>query len=122
MEVALRRRLEGVAYIAISQSEQTASVTFDGEGALFSPQAFRTALAEASVELLTITIEACGIVHHNDSGRWLTAGQTRFLLRNAAAVPVGISACVTGALYEDGDAPQLDVAPINAIPSVEHDR
>jgi hypothetical protein len=122
MEVALRRRLEGVAHIAISQSEQTASVTFDAGGALFSPEDFRAAVAEASVEVLTITVEACGIVHDTERGRWLMAGRNRFLLRNAPLVPVGIGACVAGALYEHSAGPQLDVGSTNALPAIEEDR
>lgn len=118
----MRRRLEGVAHIAISQSEQSASVTFDARGAFFSPEDFRAAVGEASVEVLTMTIEACGIVHDTENGRWLRAGQNRFPLRNADSAPVGISACMTGALYEHSAGPQLDLGSTNALPAVEEDR
>jgi hypothetical protein len=95
MEVALRRRLEGVARIAISQQHQTAEVAFAPGPHVFSPEEFRAAVAEAEVEVISFEIEACG---HVESGlpaeagsntaakggasglRWFVAGRNRFLL------------------------------------------
>jgi hypothetical protein len=60
MEVALRRRLEGVASISISQERQTAEVAFARGPHIFSPEEFRAAVGEADVEVLSFEIEACG--------------------------------------------------------------
>ena len=62
MEVALRRRLEGVARIAISQQHQTAEVAFAPGPYVFSPEEFRAAVGEAEVEVISFEIEACGHV------------------------------------------------------------
>jgi hypothetical protein len=99
MEVALRRRLEGVATIAISQAHQTAEVTFAPGRRVFSPEEFRAAVGEAEVEVVEFEIEACGNVISGASSassassasgasgagaaqpeRWFVAGANRFVL------------------------------------------
>jgi hypothetical protein len=62
MEVALRRRLAGVIDVAISQSQQTAVVTFAPGTRHFSAAAFRSAIAEASVDVVSLEIDVCGFI------------------------------------------------------------
>ena len=127
MEVALRRRLEGVASISISQQRQTAEVTFAHGPHIFSPEEFRAAVGEANVEVLSFEIEACGRVGPGALGapgaqgaqgaqgagapgagapgaqsaaRWFVAGPNRFLL--SGEFPSGADTiCISGAL-DDG--------------------
>jgi hypothetical protein len=103
MDVALRQRLDGVADISISQSQQTAEVTFDARPHAFSTVAFREAVGEAEVEVLHFELDVCGVVVLDGDRRWLTSGMDRFLLTDgewAAGRPV----CVTGRLAgESGD-------------------
>jgi hypothetical protein len=124
MEVALRRRLEGVASISISQQRQTAEVTFARGPHIFSPEEFRAAVGEADVEVLSFEIEACGRVEPGavpgalgaqgaagapgtagapgapGAARWFVAGPNRFLLKGV--FPSGAdTVCISGAL-DDG--------------------
>ena len=80
MEVALRRRLAGVAGISISQEHQRAEVTFVPGPQAFSPAAFREAVSEAEVEVLRFVVDACGIIVQEDGRQWLVAGADRFAL------------------------------------------
>jgi hypothetical protein len=107
MEVALRRRLEGVAHISISQARQTADVTFAAAPHTFSAVAFREAVGEAEVEVLRFELEACGIVALREGQRWLSAGTDRFLLADVEWAD-GQSVCVSGRLAgESGEAPMV---------------
>lgn len=110
MEVALRRRLEGVADISISQSRQTAVVEFaDGRHA-FSPSVFRDAINEAGVgvEVLNLQIDACGEIERKGSQHWLIAGENRFSLDESATPPVGQPVCVSGRLNDRSDPYRLE--------------
>jgi hypothetical protein len=97
MEVALRRRLEGVAGISISQARQRAEVTFGPGPHAFSPRAFREAVAEADVEVLRFVVDACGTVGQDGDGQWLQAGADRFVLANAGYA-AGEHRCLTAQL------------------------
>jgi hypothetical protein len=68
MEAALRRRLEGVSRIAISQEQQTAEVAFGAAAVAFAPEEFRAAVGEADVEVLTFHIELCGLSQSGAAG------------------------------------------------------
>lgn len=110
MEVALRGRLEGVAEISISQSRQTTVVNFARGAHAFSPVAFRDAVDEAGVEVLTFHIEACGVIEQNDSQRWLVAGKNRFLLVEGEPAPAGRTLCVSGRLDDRSRPLRLTIA------------
>lgn len=99
MEVALRRRLEGVETIAISQAQQSAVVTFAAGTRAFVPQDFREAVAEADVEVLRFEIDACGSVEDTGVERWFVAGVNRFALPQDALAGLA-STCLTGALND----------------------
>ena len=111
MEVALRRRLEGVAEISISQSQQTTLVTFARGRHTFSPVEFRGALSEAAVEVLSMEIDLCGAVEETSGERWMTTGGTRFLLRGH--VPADGLICVTGQLNDRVEPHLLEVTKAN---------
>lgn len=105
MEVALRRRLEGVADIHISQQRQHAEVVFLSGGHRFEPGEFRAAVGEADVEVLHFEIDACGRFELEGSTTWFVAPPNRF--RVADAPPAGSrTTCVTADL-EDGTNPGL---------------
>lgn len=107
MEVALRQRLDGVARVAISEGEQTTEVIFAEGDHAFSLEAFRLALRQADVEIVTVHVEACGVVAGTGEARRLRAGKTEFLLRGAEAPAEGNEVCVSGRL--DDRAGQMEV-------------
>ena len=115
MDVALRRRLDGVAHISISQGAQTAQVDFVAEPHGFSPAAFREAVGEAEVEVLDFEVDVCGVVALDSDRHWLTAGTDRFLLAGGEW-PLGRPVCVTGALVEGSGPSQFMIEGVRAIP------
>jgi hypothetical protein len=110
MEVALRRRLEGVADIAISQSRQTVNVKLAPGPHTFSPEVFRKAVDEAGVEVIAFTIDACGTVEPEGDRRWFVAGKNRFLLAGKTPVTDDEPLCVNGRLDDKSTPPQLEVS------------
>ena len=112
MEVALRRRLEGVEHVSISQSQQTAEVTFTSGNHAFLPAEFRNAVGEAEVEVLSLEIDACGAVEEKDGRHWFTIAGARFLLRDR--VPANGVTCVTGQLNDHAEP--FELASVTALP------
>jgi hypothetical protein len=112
--VGLRRRLEGVAEISISQSRQTTEVKFAAAPEPFSPGEFRQALDDAGVELVSLQIDACGIVEERRGQRWLVAGRNQFLLGEHDTTPVGRLVCVSG-VADDRSTP-LRLQITNELP------
>jgi hypothetical protein len=110
MEVALRRRLEGVADVAISQSRQTVDVKLLPGPHVFSPNVFREAVDEAGVEVLTFTVDACGTVEREGDRRWFVAGTNRFLLAGSTTVAEDEPLCVSGRLDDKSTPPRLEVS------------
>ena len=104
MDVALRRRLDGVAHIAISQSQQTAEVAFAEGPHAFSATAFREAVGEADVEVVRFEADVCGVVVEDQGRRWLAGGTERFLLADGEWSP-GQHVCVTGRLGDGSEHP-----------------
>ncbi len=104
----MRRRLEGVAEISISQHEQRATVTFVPGTVLFSSEAFRSAVAEADVQVITFDVRACGLVDGNGLLRRTTGGHEPFVQLRGPVQP-GSSICATGRLDEHSQPYQLDV-------------
>ena len=112
MEVALRRRLDGVTSVSISQSEERAAVTFSGTHA-FSPAVFREALRAADVEVIRLEVEACGAVEHTTDRTWLIAGPDRFHLQGVTRT-LSSRVCVTGQLQENGSDKRIVVTSSRA--------
>ena len=112
MEVALRRRLAGVAEVSISQSQQTAAVTFVSGTRAFSAAAFRDAVAEADVDVVRLDVDVCGLVDDQHVLRSSPDGKLPFVkLRGGNAQP-GSTICVTGRLDEDLQPPELQVTKL----------
>jgi hypothetical protein len=109
MEVALRRRLEGVAEISISQHEQRATVTFVPGTHVFSSEAFRAAVAEADVEVITLDVRVCGLVDENGALQGAAGGHEP-LVRLRGDVRPGNSLCATGRLDDNERPYELEVA------------
>jgi hypothetical protein len=105
--VALRRRLEGVEDVAISQSQQTTAVTFTAARHAFSSSAFRSALGEAEVEVLRLEIDVCGVVEAKNGQHWITSAGAQFLLRGH--VPASGVLCVTGQLNDQSEPFELGI-------------
>jgi hypothetical protein len=115
MDVALRRRLDGVAHISISQSRQTAEVAFAARRAAFSTVAFREAVGEADVEVLHFEVDVCGTVTLDGGQRWLSASPERILLFGGEWA-AGQRVCLTGRLAEAPDRSYLAIESAQAIP------
>ena len=115
--MALRRRLEGVNAVTISQSLQQAVVEFSAKRHTFSPAAFRDAVGEAGVEVLAFHVDACGVIEDFRNQRWLVAGPDRFVLDAADRAPVGEPVCVSGQLDDRTDPNRLQVRTVSATPS-----
>ena len=114
MEVALRQRLDGVESIAISQARQTAEVEFLNTPHTFSAAAFREAVGEADVEVVTLEIDVCGVVVPERERHWLEAGPDRFLLASGQWT-VAQRLCMTGRLADGSDRTQLVLEDVVAI-------
>lgn len=96
MEVALRRRLDGVVDVSISQARQTAAVTFAPGTRTFTTAEFRAALQEAGVTVLSLQIDVCG--YKQEGGLWLTdERESPFALIRGAAHADG-ALCISGRL------------------------
>ena len=114
MEVALRRRLDGVAGIAISQARQTAEVEFTTRPRNFSTTAFREAVGEADVEVLRFEADVCGVVVEDQGRRLLAGGTDRFLLADGEWSP-GQHVCVTGHLGDGSEHAPFVIEGARAI-------
>lgn len=115
VEVALRQRLEGVETVKISESAQTAEVIFAPGGHAFSLDAFSLALRQSDVEIVTLEVEACGVIAGEQGERRLQAGKTEFVLTKAEAVP-GTAVCVAGRLEEPSHPMRLAVIRMHPAP------
>lgn len=115
MEVALRRRLAGVADVSISQSQQTAAVTFVSATYEFSPAAFREAVAEADVEVLSLEVEVCGVIDAENVLRSVADVKRPLVrLRGGSALPAS-AVCVSGRLDEPVEPYGTHVLVVRAL-------
>jgi hypothetical protein len=112
MEVALRRRLAGVADISISQSQQTAAVTFVSGTRAFSSAAFRDAVAEADVEVVSLEVDVCGAVDDQNVLRPSTMASEALVRLRGGGAQAGSIVCVTGRLDERPEIPELQVTKL----------
>ena len=116
MEVALRQRLDGVAGISISESDQTTEVRFDAREAAFSPDTFRQALRQADVDVVTMDVDACGYVEGGGAQPRLRAGRNEFELLGSTDAAPGSAVCVSGRLDDADGGMRLTVTRIDAAP------
>jgi hypothetical protein len=108
MELALRRRLAGVAEISISQQQQRVRVTFVPGTQSFSAPTFRSAIAEADVDVISIDARVCGAVDETGALRSSANDQER-LVQLRGDVRPGSSRCVMGRLDEGAEPYGLEV-------------
>jgi hypothetical protein len=114
MEVALRRRLAGVADVSISQSQQTAAVTFVSGTHEFSAAAFREAVAEADVEVLSLEVDVCGVIDAENVLRSV-GDVNRPLVRLQGGNALSASVvCVSGRLDEPVEPYETHVLVVRA--------
>jgi hypothetical protein len=102
MELALRQRLEGVATVSISETAQTTEVIFAPGDHPFSFDTFKAALKQADVEVVTMEVDACGVVQRAADGHRLSAGTIEFVLQNGPELFDGKALCVAGRVQQDG--------------------
>jgi hypothetical protein len=112
MEVALRRRLAGVAEVSISQSQQTAAVTFVSGTRAFSATAFRDAVAEAEVDVVSLEVDVCGVVDDKSVLRLSTGDRWPLVKLRGSSADASSTVCVTGRLHERPDLPELEVTKV----------
>ena len=112
MEVALRQRLAGVAAITISEGAQTTEVIFAPGDHPFSVEAFKAALKQADVEVVTMEVDACGTIEQHDGRRLLQAGATTFVVAPGAGPSIG-PVCVAGRLSEDPGQLTLSISRVD---------
>lgn len=107
MELALRRRLEGVVDVRISQARQTAAVVFSPGAPAFAASEFRGAVGEADVEVVRFEVDACGLVERAGASTWFHAGGSRFLLTALPSMVTG-EYCLTAVLDDGGSLARLE--------------
>ena len=112
MEVALRRRLEGVADVSISQQQQTAAVAFVTGTHLFSPAAFRDAVAEADVDVLSLEADVCGVVDDRNLLRSSTHDRRPLVRLQGGSTHAGTAICVSGPLDDRVEPLELEVTSV----------
>lgn len=117
IEVALRQRLEGVETVKISESAQTAEVTFAPGGHAFSPEEFSLALRQSAVEVVTLDVEACGLIAGEKGERRLQAGKAEFVLTGGSEQAPGTAVCVAGRLEEQARPMRLAVSRMYPAPA-----
>src|SRR5918993_5183561 len=96
LEVALRQRLEGIDGVSISETNQTTEVRLRPGRDAFSARSFREAHRQAQVEVVTIRMEACGLVEGSGAERRLRAGATELWLSGEQTATEGSRVCVSG--------------------------
>ena len=105
----MRRRLAGVAEVSISQSQQTAAVTFVSGTRAFSAAAFREAVAEAEVDVVSLEVDVCGVVDAQRVLRSSADVQSSFVTLRGYSADAGRRVCVTGRLDEGPEPAGLEV-------------
>lgn len=117
LEVALRQRLEGVVGVSISETNQTTEVTLRPGPDAFSISKYREAHRQAQVEVVTMRLDACGLVEGSGANRRLRAGATELLLAGEQTAGDGTRICVSGVVREEGDRIRLDLTSSKPAPS-----
>lgn len=102
LQASLKKQYQTSA-IAVDDDKDTATVQF-AKGEEFSPAAFQDAVERVRMRVVTLRLQACGVVDEADGAKWMTAGANRFRLRSERDVPVGKTICADGSL-DTGSAP-----------------
>ena len=116
LEVALRQRLDGVAGVSISESNQTTEVSLRPGRDPFSPRMLREAHRQAEVDIVTMHLDACGFVESTGAERRLRAGATELVLAGEHNATTGSRVCVSGTVRDEGDPIELFVTKSEPAP------
>ncbi|HWT44347.1 MAG TPA: hypothetical protein VN085_00220 [Vicinamibacterales bacterium] len=96
LQASLKRQYQTSA-INVDDEKDTATVQF-AKGQEFSAAAFQDAVERVRMRVVTLRVQACGLVDAADGAKWMTAGQNRFRLRSDQEIPVGKTICADGSL------------------------
>ena len=96
LQASLKRQYQTSA-IDVDDDKDTATVQF-AKGENFSAAAFQDAVERVRMRVVTLRVQACGLVDESGGAKWMSAGQNRFRLRSDRDVPVGKTICADGAL------------------------
>jgi copper chaperone CopZ len=89
IELALKK-VEGVDRISVSMSKQMVAITFK-EGARFTPDQYRDAIAKAEVRVQAFNVAMRGKAEKDGAKTYFLAGQDRFLIESPPGnLPLGI--------------------------------
>ncbi len=108
MEVALRR-LEEVADLSISMSEQTLDVELK-PGHEFQPEAIREAVNQTNVFIVRFQIQAQGHIEEEPSGRYFLAQKNRCAVVDSPQAPIETPLRILGQVDDSvDDLPRLKI-------------
>jgi hypothetical protein len=96
LQASLKRQYQASA-INVDDEKDTATVQF-AKGEDFSAAAFQDAVERVRMRVLTLRVQACGVVAETDGAKWMTAGPNRFRVRSDRDVPLGRTSCADGSL------------------------
>jgi hypothetical protein len=96
LQASLKRQYQTSA-INVDDEKDTATVQF-AKGEDFSAAAFQDAVERVRMRVVTLRVQACGLVEDAGGAKWMAAGQNRFRLRSDQEIPVGKTICADGSL------------------------
>jgi hypothetical protein len=96
LQASLKRQYQTSA-INVDDEKDTATVQF-AKGEDFSAAAFEDAVERVRMRVVTLRVQACGLVEDAGGAKWMAAGQNRFRLRSDQEIPVGKTICADGSL------------------------
>lgn len=91
LQASLKRQYQASA-INVDDDKDTATVQF-AKGEDFSAAAFTDAVERVRMRVVTLRIQACGVVTEADGAKWMTAGTNRFRILSDRDVPLGKTIC-----------------------------
>ena len=110
------KRVEGVDRISVSMGKQMIAITFK-EGARFTPDKYRDAIAKAEVRVQAFNVAMRGKAEKDGEKIYFTAGQNRFLVPSPPKdLPLGVAMSIM-AVVDDSSEPYAitsvsDVKPL----------
>jgi copper chaperone CopZ len=116
IELALKK-VAGVDRISVSMSKQMVAITFK-EGAWFTPDKYREAIAKAEVRVQTFNVAMHGKAEKDGEKTYFLAGQNRFLIESPPSnLPLGTAVGIM-ATVDDSSQPYTiisisDTTPLN---------
>lgn len=96
LQASLRRQYQTSA-INVDDEKDTATIRF-AKGEDFSAAAFQDAVERVRMRVVTLRVQACGLVDESGGAKWMTAGSNRYRLQSDQDVPAGKTICADGTL------------------------